>query len=314
MVISDAYTKMKVEYLEAEDVLISVSGGSDSDIVVDMSARIADAVPGLRDKMKYIFINTGIEFEANRNQIKYLSDKYGIEISEIRPEKPVPVAIKESGYPVFNKMASEYIYRLQKHHFRFEDKPYEQLIEEYKNCQSALDWWCNRKLSKKNCISNNKWLKEFLIENPPDFPISPKCCEYSKKKPAMQYAKDNLSKKALYMVTAERRAEGGARSNGNSCISGSKASNITKYRPIFWFSNNDKSIYEDHYNIVHSNCYRCYGQKRSGCVGCSCNPNYKKELEVADIYEPKLANAARNIFSKAYDYTDAYKMYAQKRG
>lgn len=31
-------------------------------------------------------------------------------------------------------------------------------------------------------ISYNKYLKEFIIQNPPDFRISKKCCTYAKKK------------------------------------------------------------------------------------------------------------------------------------
>ena len=36
------------------------------------------------------------------------------------------------------------ISRLQKHNFKFEDKPYDELIKEYPNCIAGINWWCDK--------------------------------------------------------------------------------------------------------------------------------------------------------------------------
>lgn len=41
-------------------------------------------------------------------------------------------------------------------------------------------------------INRNRFLKEFIMQNPPDFPISNKCCEYAKSS-----RQRNLSKKQM---------------------------------------------------------------------------------------------------------------------
>lgn len=79
--------------------------------------------------------------------------------------------------------------RLQSHNFQWEDEPLEVLLKKYPNCKVALQWWCNAYYTAENgvqqmsrfSINRNKWLKEFITQNPPDFPISNKCCEYAKR-------------------------------------------------------------------------------------------------------------------------------------
>ena len=70
--------------------------------------------------------------------------------------------------------------RLQKHGFKWEDEPFDELIKKYPKCRSALKWWCNEN-GERLSISRNKWLKEFIVANPPDFFISGDCCYYAKK-------------------------------------------------------------------------------------------------------------------------------------
>lgn len=80
-----------------------------------------------------------------------------------------------------SKQVSEFIQRLQRHKFKFEDKSFDELYAEYPKCKSALQWWCNRNKTYSFNISGHKYLKEFLIANPPTFNISNKCCKYAKK-------------------------------------------------------------------------------------------------------------------------------------
>ena len=216
---------------------------------------------------------------------------------------PIPLAVKKYGQPFLSKMVSENIQRLQKHGFKWKNKPYEELVKEYPNCRSALQWWCN---SRKNNvllgITRNKGLKEFMINNNPNFSISNKCCKYAKK----DILKDLLKQGYDLNISGIRKSEGGVRSTAyKSCFD--NQDNYDNYRPIFWFTDNDKLEYRKLFNVNNSKCYTVYGLKRTGCVGCPFSKNYKEELEIVKKYEPKLYRAVTNLFKDSYEYINKYK-------
>ena len=159
-------------------IMVAVSGGADSDIVVDLIERIGHPF----SEVHYVFYDTGLEFQATKEHLVYLEKKYGIIIEREKAEIPIPLGIKKYGCPFLSKRVSDYIHRLQKHGFKWEDKPFDELYKEYPKCKTALNWWCNNfgENSRMN-IKQNKWLKEFMIENPPDFLISDGCCKGAKK-------------------------------------------------------------------------------------------------------------------------------------
>ena len=205
--------------------------------------------------------------------------------------------------------------RLQAHGFKWEDKPLQELLAEYPNCKTALQWWSNAYYSDEKgevkmsrfSIGQNKWLKEFIMQNPPDFPISNKCCEYSKKKPAKLFIKEH---DADLDITGIRKAEGGIRSaNFKTCFSPSKSKGCDTYRPVFWYTDHDKKVYEEHFGVTHSRCYTEYGLKRTGCVGCPFSPRISEELAVIREHEPKLYRAAMFVFGKSYEYTKKYREF-----
>jgi hypothetical protein len=136
-------------------------------------------------------------------------------------EKPVvssPKACNIFGIPFISKSISEFISRLQKHGFKFEDEPYEILILRYPKCKAALRWWCNQWGNNSNFnIKVNKGLKEFLNKNPPDFNISSMCCTKSKKEVAKRVI---LKLKPDLQIIGVRSSEGGVRSSRyKSCFS-----------------------------------------------------------------------------------------------
>lgn len=194
-------------------IMVSVSGGADSDIVLDLVERIGYPL----SEVHYAFFDTGLEFAATKRHLEYLEQKYGITIERYRAKIPVPLGVKKYGVPFLSKKISNNIQRLQKHGFKWEDKPFEELYAEYPRCKSALRWWCNQwgEKSKLN-ISNRKWLKEFMIANPPDFPISSGCCDGAKKGTAKMVEKIINSDLSIQGV---RKAEGGIRSTAyKSCF------------------------------------------------------------------------------------------------
>lgn len=126
-------------------ILCSVSGGSDSDILIDLCQKFDDA-----NKITYAFFDTGLEFRATKEHIEYLENRYNIHIECVKAIKPIPSCCKKYGQPFISKQVSEWIERLQRHNFKWEDKPFEELYKQYPNCRAALRWWCNDFQKAKN--------------------------------------------------------------------------------------------------------------------------------------------------------------------
>lgn len=55
--------------------ICSISGGSDSDVVLDIISKTDED-----GKVKYFWIDTGLEYTATKEHLKELEQKYGIEI------------------------------------------------------------------------------------------------------------------------------------------------------------------------------------------------------------------------------------------
>ena len=221
---------------------------------------------------------------------------------------PIPLAVHKYGQPFLSKMVSEFMYRLQKHGFQWEDEPYEVLIKRYPKCKSALEWWCDKKGAKSMfTINRNRYLKEFIMSNPPTFRISNKCCQKSKKDPIHDII-------ALYNadldIVGVRKYEGGARGAIQGCFTASANKNDV-YRPIFWYQKEDKKAYENAHHICHSECYSKYGLSRTGCVGCPFGRDFEEELRICDTYEPELARAVRTVFAESYAYTRKYQAFVR---
>ena len=312
--IYDSYAKAKSVLEQHESAYCSVSGGKDSDCMMDIIWRLdADR------KVKYAWFNTGIEYEATKRHLDELEAKYGVKIERVKPVKSVPQCVKEYGVPFVSKHVSEQMERGQKKNFTWEDKNYEALVEEHGGYVTFAKWWCNRHYSdyqrehnytmKWRCsmfdIERNKGLKEFLIASPPDFKISNKCCHYAKKLTAKNFERTNGCTLAIIGV---RKAEGGVRVGAyKNCYT---AGEHAQYRPLFWYKNKDVNEYSKIFNIRHSNCYEVYGLERTGCVGCPYNPKILEELEtVIKVYEPKLYKVCNFVFGKAYEYTRKYRQF-----
>lgn len=295
----------KINSSKYKKIICSISGGADSDIIIDICVKMDND-----KKITYVWFDTGLEYEATKQHLKSLEEKYNIEIKVEKAIKPIPTSCKQYGQPFISKNVSEMISRLQRHNFKWEDKSFDELYKEYPKCKSALEWWCNTKKSKKMGIAQNKWLKEFMIENPPSESISNKCCQYAKKDLAHKVVKDG---EYDLEITGIRRAEGGARATAYKSCFDESYETCDRYRPIFWYLNDTKIIYEDFYDVLHSKCYTDYGLQRTGCAGCPFGRNFEFELEVLEKYEPKLFKAVNNIFKYSYEYTRKYKEYIKLR-
>ena len=163
-VIQDALAKCFEVIASHKKIACSVSGGADSDVMLDMLIRC-----GAKEKTDFYFYNTGLEYKATHDHLSYLEDKYGIEIIRRRAKKSIPTCIDNYGVPFWSKFASEMIYRLQSHNFKWEDKSFDELYQEYPRCKTALEWWCNVSTGNTTqyIIARAPYLKEFMIAYPP---------------------------------------------------------------------------------------------------------------------------------------------------
>lgn len=306
LIIYDSFAKLFDMIPRYKKVAVSISGGADSDILIDMITKC-----NFDTDITYIWYDTGLEYQATKDHLKYLEEKYGITIEKYKAVKPIPLAIRHHGLPFISKYASAMLSRLQRHNFQYEDEPFEVLLKKYPKCKSALKWWCNERGETSSfSIGRTKYLKEFLIENHPDFPISDLCCVYAKKKVAHNYITDN---NVDLNITGLRKSEGGIRSARFTSCFDYKKNDADYYRPIFWYKNADRKEYEELFDVVHSKCYTQYGLTRTGCACCPFGKDFEKELQLAQEYEPKLYVAVNNIFGKSYELTRKFNEFKKEK-
>lgn len=274
-------------------------GGADSDCLIDLIERVRQ---GLDIEVTYAWMDTGLEWQATKDQIAYLEDRYGVEVRRVRAVKSIPTCVSEFGQPVFSKYVSDMIARLQRNGFQWEDEPLDILLERYPNCTGAIKWWCSaygRGQVSSLDIGYKRGLKEFLVENHPPFRVSERCCQYAKKLPKKHLLREGFD----LDVTGVRKFEGGVRSRVGKCFTAGK---VDSYRPLYWFNNDAKSEYELLFGIRHSDCYTAWGFARTGCVGCPFNKKAETELACAEKFEPKMVQAARSVFDEAYQYENEF--------
>jgi 3'-phosphoadenosine 5'-phosphosulfate sulfotransferase (PAPS reductase)/FAD synthetase len=277
-----------IKYLGSHDrILVSVSGGSDSDCIIHL---LCTYFPEYLEKCHFVFVNTGLEFDATKRHIQAIQEKYGIEIKEIRG-KSVVYAIKEYGFPILSKYKSELIRKYNEgqphaHKWIFEEK-----VRSFK----AMAW-----------TEPQKKLAQYIKDN--GIKVSAKCCDISKKAPLFQYIKDN---DIDLNITGERKAEGGQRALAhNSCFEEGNHG-VDKYMPLWWWNNWSKRAFKIVEGIRYSDCYEVYGMKRTGCVGCPFNIYIAQDLTIMSQCEPQLYKACMNVFGESYRLMDQF--HARKR-
>ncbi len=182
--------------IEHPNAICSYSGGSDSDIMIDIieqTRTIFDLPP-----IRYVFFNTGLEMKAIKDHVKETSEKYGIQIEECRPKVGIVQASREYGIPFVSKIMSSGLEGWQKkgiplsiadEYDQAEDKVAmrKELKERYPKCESVINFLCccnsagDPRPNIQLVINSSKYMRDFIAEYPPNFKISAKCCDYCKK-------------------------------------------------------------------------------------------------------------------------------------
>lgn len=308
----DAMVKCRDVLSRHRHARVSVSGGADSDVMLDLVERVR---VGLPCEVTYVWFDTGIEYAATRRHLDWLEGRYGVAIMRRRARKTIPACCREYGQPFLSKYVSEQMGRLQAHGFDWSGEPYEELSGRFPRASSALKWWCDRWTRTGEPgwfdVGRHRLLREFVMECPPWFPISNKCCTYAKKEVA---AEVNAELGIDVELVGIRRAEGGARGTVRSCYSAHGDGRPATYRPLLWLSNADRAQYRAMFGVRHSDCYERWGFSRTGCVGCPFNRDAMAELAVAERHEPGLVGVARRTFADAYEYTRMYRDYVARHG
>lgn len=283
-------------------IAASVSGGSDSDIVMDIIELIKPSISG---EIAYVFYDTGLEYKATHRHLDHLEQKYNVTIIRRKPRKTIPVVCKEFGVPFLSKVVSDMFYRLQSHNFDWNDSQENVTEEKYGRCKAALDWYFSRHSGNSRYdIKRCKLLYDFIRANAPTFAISEKCCLYTKKQTAEDFEKEF---RPDLIVNGMRQAEGGRRASAiQTCFTPATDKITSNYRPLWYWTDEDKAVYKEWRGLRYSDCYEIYGLKRTGCVGCPCSSTAEQELALVEPYEPNVVTAARKIFGASYEYKRQY--------
>ena len=326
MAIQSIIAKRLVEH---PSTICSYSGGSDSDIMIDLIERTRagfDLPP-----IKYVFFNTGLEMKATKDHVQATAEKYGVEIETVRPRIGIVRAVRRYGVPFVSKIMSGGLSEWQKkgvplsiadEYNEAGDKAAKrrELKERYPGCESLINFLCccdrngEPRPNIQLVINSSAYMLDFIKEHPPCFQISAKCCDYCKKDVAHRVQKDYDM-----IITGERRDEGGMRSvprqgeaNSAMCF-GETSSGQWRLRPLYYVSDSDKAWYKEYYGVTYSDAYEVYGLTRTGCCGCPISYKAVDDLELIRPYEPNVVKAAWNIFGDSYRYRQEYNEYKARR-
>jgi len=312
---------------EHPNAICSYSGGSDSDIMIDLLERTRTMFH--LPPIKYVFFNTGLEMQATKEHVKRTATKYGVEIRECRPKTNIVLATRMYGVPFVSKIMSAGLEGWQKKRIplsiadeynQADDKHAKrrELRERYPKCESTINFLCccnkdgEPRPNIQLVINSSKYMLDFIRENPPGFKISAKCCDCCKKQLAHSVQRDYEM-----IITGERRDEGGMRSvprkdNTTLCFT-ETSSGQYRLRPLYYVSDADKAWYKATYNIRYSAAYEVYGLTRTGCCGCPISYKAEEDLQRIGRYEPNIVKAAYAIFGESYRYRRQYVAYKAMR-
>ena len=270
--IDNAIERITRHYKETEGkIYLSFSGGKDSTVLAHliMMATLPVNIP-------FVFANTGIEMDAT---LRFVKEFPYDNVVIVKPRKPFAQVLKEYGKPALSKIKSECLSTYQNH------------IEEPMKTARARQMITG--IRERNGVQipgrNSSTLANkhmHFIHPDTEIKIANKCCQYMKKYPFKDFAKENDMNGAYSGV---RVAEGGARAMAyKTCtvVTENKGKKHIMSLPIYDWSDEIVEEFIEYYNIKLSDAYEVYGCKRTGCIGCPFSPNLKEELKVLYEYEP----------------------------
>lgn len=192
------------------EVYVSFSGGKDSTVLADISARWCKAIGAT---LYLVFVNTGLEYPEIQKHVKFFAEwlrqKYKIEVvlEILRPEMRFDEVIKKYGYPVIGKSVADMVDLGRKN---LEEGKYSSRLRNLgvmadEAASAGLEMPSFEMLerydkSSKGSKFERKKYKDLLYV---DFRVSAYCCDVMKKKPAHEYSKRTGKKPIIATMATE---------------------------------------------------------------------------------------------------------------
>lgn len=154
------------------EVYVSFSGGKDSTVLLDIARRMYPDIEA-------VFVDTGLEYPEIRAFVKTFEN-----VTILRPEMSFVEVIRTKGYPIISKEVSKHVAQARRGGI---------------GSLSAFD-------GKMLDGTVSAWRERFIKYKPllrMDFPISNKCCDVMKKKPAKEFEKRTGKKPIIATMTEE---------------------------------------------------------------------------------------------------------------
>ena len=136
---------------EHPKAICSYSGGSDSDILIDLIERVRMVFR--LPPVEYVYFNTGLEMKAIKDHVGSAAEKYGVKITAHRPKVGIVQASRTYGIPFVSKIMSAGLEEWQKKGIplsisqEYEDAgdkaaKRQELKERYPKCESVINFLC----------------------------------------------------------------------------------------------------------------------------------------------------------------------------
>lgn len=244
-----------VSAIRGGGVYVSFSGGKDSTVLLDMVRRMFPDVPA-------VFIDTGLEYPEIREFVKTVPN-----VTWLKPEMNFKAVIQKYGYPLISKEVAQKIYDARrtpdgKTAERF--NPNGEYATAYGGRYSMVRW---------------RWLRDS------DIPISHKCCNVMKKKPAKTYERTTGRKAIVGSMACES-----AMRKSEWIKHGCNAFDLDRptSKPMSFWTEQDVLKYIKHYDLPYASVYgsiildedgqyHTTGCERTGCVFCGFGCHLDKE-------------------------------------
>jgi 3'-phosphoadenosine 5'-phosphosulfate sulfotransferase (PAPS reductase)/FAD synthetase len=227
-------------------VSVSVSGGKDSAVLLDLARRCCPDIEA-------VYVNTGLDFPEVRSFAINMSN-----VTVLKPKRRFDEVVREHGWRYPSKDVANTVY--------------------YARQGSA---WAKHRLEGINADgSPSKWRKshytkwQYLVDSP--FKISAKCCGIMKEQPLNEYGRKTGKHPIVGALAeeSERRRQAWLQTGCNNFSAKQPVS-----KPMSFWTNQDVLTYIRNFNIPIASVYgeikedkkgRLYttGEQRTGCVFC----------------------------------------------
>lgn len=242
-------------WLNEYDAYVSFSGGKDSTVLLHIARQMYSDIPA-------VFIDTGLEYPELRQFVKTVPN-----VTWIKPEMNFRKVIETYGYPLISKEVSQKIY-------------------EARRCPNGVVAGRFEKNNEHNLKYGNRYsMVKWKSLRDSNIPISHKCCDIMKKKPAKAFEKKTGLKPIVATMACEsqNRKTAWLRYGCNAY-----ESKRPKSQPMSFWTEQDVLEYLKKYNVPYASVYgdivqdengkyHTTGCDRTGCMFCMFGCHLEKQ-------------------------------------